>query len=160
MTQEHNAEMPDAITETTDEPVGYPVWLTAKEVLFIDDNLHLMIEAPRGQHGAHVTTIRPLARQPGIPAVSEMIEKIGHAVLNITDCDNAARPTRVDFDATELLVIREIALSDIKIGDEPVGLNLKKKVYGALWGEAYRTDKISRDLLSRAGLLVDPDSSE
>ena len=158
MTQEHNAEMPDAITETTDEPAGYPVWLTAKEVLFIDDNLHLMIEPPGGHHGAQITTIRPLAPEPGVPVVQELIQKIGRAVLSATDADNDGGQTRVNFEEMELFVMREIAQSNARAGDEQVGFNLKKKVYSALWGEAHRTDKISRALLSRAGLLTDSDT--
>ena len=160
MTQEHNSEMPDAITETTDEPVSYPVWLTAKEIFFIDDNLHLMIEASGSHHRAQVTILRPLSPQPGIPVVLELIEKIGHAVLSTTDTDNRGKDTCVNFESVELMIIREITTSEIIIGDEPVGLNLKKKVYGALRGEAYSTDKVSRNLLSRAGLLTDPNTLE
>ena len=158
MTQEHNAEIPDATTGTADMPTGYSIDLTRQEVLFIDDNLHLMIEPPGGHHGAQITTIRPLAPEPGIPVVQELIEKIGRAVLSVMDTDNDGRVTPVNFEEMELLVMREIAQSNARAGDEHVGLNLKKKVYWALWGEAHRTDKISRALLSRAGLLTDSDT--
>ena len=158
MTQEHNAEMPDATTGTTGLSTGYSIDLTQQEVLFIDDNLHLMIEPPGGPNSAQITTIRPLAPEPGVPVVQDLIAKIGWAVLTAMDTENDGVETRVIFDELELFLMREIAQSNAIIGDEQVGLNLKKKVYSALWGEAHRNDKISRALLSRAGLITDSDT--
>ena len=158
MTQEHNPEMPDATMGTTGISTGYSINLTQQEVLFIDDNLHLMIEAPGGPNSAQIITIRPLAPEPGIPVSQELIEKIGWAVLSAMDTENDGGQTQVIFDELELFLMREIAQSNALAGAEQVGLNLKKKVYSALWGEAHRHDKLSRALLSRAGLITDSDT--
>ena len=109
--------------------------LTRNEALFIDDSLSMLIE--RGGEGNlmdehKVTTVRPLIPTAGLPAPLELIEKIGMAVLYTTDPTNGDKPATVTMSITDLLMLREVAHSYVKIGEEPVGFNLKVKIYTVL----------------------------
>ena len=154
--RDHGEEIPDMERESEGKMVHDSLSLSKNEVLFIDDRLALLIVVPEDQPGTKVGTIQPLAAKPGVPGPYELIEKIALAVLFTTDPDNAGTEATVDFDESELYVIREIADSNARIGDEPVGYNLKRKIYEASFGATYRTNTIGFKLLSEAGLLTDP----
>ena len=60
-------------------------------------------------------------------------------------------------------MIREIASSYIKIGEEPVGYNLKRKVCAILYGEELaqeETNKIAAHLLKDVDIDLSPSTVE
>ena len=126
----------------------YRIELTRNEVLYLDDSFTLMlekeIEEPR------ITAMRPVQMTAGLAVPMELIEKIGKAIVFTTKQSNENRRYPVNFDLSELLMIREIASSYVKVGEEPVGYNLKRKICEVLYGaevEKDERDKLAQQLL-------------
>ena len=61
------------------------------------------------------------------------MDKIGRAVAYTTDMQNQGKEYHFIIDISELYMIREVASSFVKIGEEPVGFNLKRKVCNLLY---------------------------
>ena len=60
-----------------------------------------------------------------------LMEKIGRGIISIQK-----RPTiPVELGESELYILRELCISYIKINNEFVGYNLKRKIYQALLGD-------------------------
>ena len=102
--------------------------LTRNESLYIDDSLSLLIEKEAfGEQRIGTMRLQLLSAPLGAPI--DLIEKITYAVLYTTDKANQGRDANIEVTDEELFILREIAQSYIKIGDEPVGYNLKRKIY-------------------------------
>ena len=126
--------------------------LTRNEALFLDDSFTLMIE--KEVEDLRITAMRPIQMTAALAVPMELMEKIGKAVVFTTNPDNGDKEYELVFDLSELLMIREIASSYIKIGEEPVGYNLKRKVCSVLYAEEVEKDE--RDKIA-ATLLKDID---
>ena len=138
----------DGLGDVMDD--GVELSLTRNEALYIDDSLSMLIEREgdanlMNEH--RVTTVRPLTPTAGLPAPLELIEKIGMAVLFTTDPSNGDKEAVITLDATDLLMLREVAHSYVRIGEEPVGYNLKKKIYTVLYDVEYQKTKFLNNLL-------------
>lgn len=133
------------MTESSND-ITHPIPFTINEILFIDDMLSMTFEP------SAIMTLRPLNPRRGISSPMEIIEKIAPAVLFITDTDNNAEEVHVSLSTSELWLIREIAQSNSIRGGETVGLNLKRKIYSALYGIQYEQDKIAYRLLMEVDL--------
>lgn len=124
------------------------IFLTRNEALFLDDSFTLMIE--KEVEDMRITAMRPVQMTAALAVPMELMEKVGKAVVFTTHPDNTDKDYQVEFDLSELLMIREIASSYIKIGEEPVGYNLKRKVCAMLYGdeiEREERDKVAAVLL-------------
>ena len=134
--------------------------LTRNECLFIDDSLSMIIEREPGEE--RLGTVRPMAHTAGLPAPVDLLEKIGKAILFTTDPENTGQPASVRMTETDLYMLREITHSYVKIGEEPVGFNLKRKIYTLLYGTEYSRDKVAQKIISQIDIpinaLVDEDS--
>ncbi len=119
--------------------------LTPNEALFIDDNLTVMIDDSDGE--IMFSAMRPLVASAQIPAPLDLIEKIAGAVLFTMDDNNKGLLAEVDLNDGQLLYIREICQSHVRIGQEPVGYNLKRKIYMALYGHEYKLGRQLDDVL-------------
>ena len=117
------------------------MYLTRNEALFIDDSLSMIIERDMGEE--RLGTVRPMAHTAGLPAPVDLLEKIGHAILFTTDPENYGQPAPVQMTDTDLYMLREITHSYVKIGEEPVGFNLKRKIYTLLYSKDYERDKVA-----------------
>ena len=150
---EHEREnnVPSHESDDEDELDVQPLHLTRNEVLFIDDMLSMMIASTKDDrsNGDQFTTIIPLTTRVGFPAPFRVIEKFMYAVLFTTDPDNNGREAVIHLERSDLQMLREIASTNIKRDGEAVGYNLKRKIYGALYGEPYHRDKIADQLLSQ-----------
>ena len=125
----------------------FPITLTRNEVLFLDDSLTMLIE--QEGYGNVVTTMRMLSPTAQLPAPVSLIDKIGLAVLHVTNPEVTQLTAVVHLDATELYMLREICFSYSKVGREPVGYNLKRKFYLALLNDKYELDiKVDKLLTS------------
>ena len=61
---------------------------------------------------------------------------------------------------TDLYMLREITHSYVKVGDEPVGFNLKRKIYHLLYGTEYERDKVANKLIAQIEMPVAPMDDE
>ena len=120
------------------------ITLTRNEALFIDDNITLMLETDDKNTVSSIRSIMPSAV---VPVPLDLVEKIGMAILATTDPDRDITEYSVEFSLSEIFTIREIATSFIKVGDEAVGWQLKRKVYKALFENEYRERKAFESLV-------------
>ena len=147
---------PDELFEDDECPCGecepsleedlFPIVMTRNEVLFLDDSLTMLIE--KESFAYTVTTMRMLIPTAQLPAPVSLIEKIGMGVLHVTDPEQDNKTTVLHLDATEIYMLREICFSNVRIGREPVGYNLKRKFYTALYAEEYTKELLVNRLLN------------
>ena len=133
----------------------HPIYMTRNEVLFLDDSLTMMIEKDGMQDA--ITTMRTMMPTAYLPAPVTLIDKLGMAVLRITDPDNTEGGTTLHLNDTDIYMLREICHSYCKVGTEHVGYNLKRKLYLALYDEFYQRDKQIDKLLSTVDEVPQPD---
>ena len=124
----------------------HPIYMTRNEILFLDDSLTMMLEKEGPQEA--ITTMRVMMPSAYLPAPVTLIDKLGMAVLRITDPDAEEAGTVVHLNDTDVYMLREICHSYCKVGREYVGYNLKRKLYLALYAETYNRDKQVDKLLS------------
>ena len=92
----------------------------------------------------------------GLPAPVELLEKIGLAVLQVTDEDDVWDGTiNVPVTSTDLYMLRELARSTIKINGRFVGLELKKKLYKLLYADEFKVEKNVEKLLADVNISED-----
>ena len=135
----------------------HPINMTHNEVLFLDDSLTMMLEREGTQEP--ITTMRVMVPSAHLPAPVSLIDKLGMAVLRITDPDNRGGGTVIHLNDTDIYMLREICHSYCKVGREYVGYNLKRKLYLALYNEFYQRDKQIDKLLSTVEEVKQPDKS-
>ena len=135
-----------------DDEDTHPIWMTHNEVMFLDDSLTMMLE--KDSMSDSVTTMRVMIPSAHLPAPVTLLDKIGIAVLQVTDPESTERGTTVELNDSEIYMLREICHSYCKVGKEPVGYNLKRKMYLSLYGETFEKDKIVDGLLATVDLDV------
>jgi len=128
-----------------DNPQMKIIFLTRAEALFLDDALTVMTDR---ETLMGIVGMRPLGPSAMMSAPPDLIERIGMAIL-LTTSTNGIKEAALEVDDQELYLLRECAQSTIKFDDEPVGFNLKRKIYLALLEDNYK------DSLQFAKLMVD-----
>lgn len=126
----------------------HKISLTRNEALYLDDSCSIMIEVDSDLRPP--LTMRGVAPSAGIAVPYEFIEKIGHAVLFTTDPQNEGKDADMTLSTSDLLAMREVAQSYVKVGEEPVGYNLKRKIAKCLHETTYKqsmTDRVADKLL-------------
>ena len=88
----------------------FPISLTRNEILFLDDSLTMMIERDNTME-LGLTTMRPVAASGSLPAPVSLIDKIGLALLQVTDPEQIEKEAVVHLDTTEIYMLREICFS-------------------------------------------------
>ena len=143
--------------DSLDEEEVQTLMLTRDEILYIDDNLTMMIEKENSRGGDNqFSTVRPVIANAGLPAPVELLEKIGLAVLQVTDEDDVWEGTiSVPVTPTDLYMLRELARSTIKINGRFVGLELKKKLYKLLYADEFKVEKNVEKLLADVNMPED-----
>ena len=116
--------------------------LTRNEALFLDDSFTLMIE--KEMEDMRIQPMRPVQMTAGLAVPMELLEKVGKAVVVTTNTKDELKDYMIELDFSELLMIREIASSYIKVGEEPVGYNLKRKVCEVLYKEEVEQEENNR----------------
>lgn len=126
------------------------VTFTRNEILYLDDSLTLMIEREMvsASDGMQLSTMRQVIPSAQLPVPIEIIDKIALGVLYTTDSDNLGKDVDLQFVPSELYLLREVCQSYVKIGNEPVGFNLKKKIYSVLYEHEYKTNKLIDSITS------------
>ena len=116
--------------------------LSRNEALFLDDSLTLMVE--RDGDEQRVYSMRPVQMTAGLAVPLDLMDKIGRAVVYTTKQENQGKEYEFIIDITELFMLREVSSSFIRIGEELVGYNLKRKVCNLLYDEELELE--SRDV--------------
>ena len=133
--------------------------LTRDEVLFIDDRLTMMIE--KDGRSENFSTVVPITATAGLPAPVDLLDKIGMAVLQVTDeYYESGTEEAIPVTPTDLYMLREVAKSPIKVNGKFLGLTLKKKIYKLLYEEEYKTERTFKRLLSDVTLDSEPSNSD
>lgn len=135
----------------------HPIYMTRNEILFLDDSLTMMLEREGTQE--NVMTMRAMMPSAYLPAPVTLIDKIGMAVLRITDPELEEAGTVVHLNDTDIYMLREICHSYSKVGKEQVGYNLKRKLYLALYADSYDRDKQIDKLLSTVEEVPQPEKN-
>lgn len=115
--------------------------LTRNEVLYLDDKLTLILASIEDMDEFPIT-LRGVASTAELAAGSELLLKLGRAIID------DKQQTEINFVADELWLLRELAQSSVVVGKEPVGLNLKKKIYRVLLEQDAELDNIEIALSS------------
>ena len=129
----------------------FSITITRNEALYLDDCMTLMVEREMtSDQRSSLGTLRNVAPTAQLPVPIELVDKIGLVVLATTDEDFPSETATIKVDTSELYMLREVAQSYVKVGQEAVGFNLKKKIYRALYEEEYLKEKNIDRLLSEA----------
>ena len=134
--------------------------LSHNELLYLDDCLTLMIEREYEnpmESGTHSATMRNILPTAPLAVPIELVEKIGMGVLYVTDEDNVGKDAEIEFDIPELYMLREITQSYIKVGNEPVGFNIKRKLYKAMYAKKYEDIKQLDRIITDYNTTASPD---
>tara|TARA_R110000824_G_scaffold277425_1_gene465643 strand:- start:363 stop:854 length:492 start_codon:yes stop_codon:yes gene_type:complete len=147
----------DDLHDCLDDEEVQSLLLTRDELFYIDDNLTMMIEKESRNGGDNqFSTVRPVIATAGIPAPVELLEKIGFAVLQVTDEDEVWDKTiSVPVTSTDLYMLRELARSTIKVNGKFLGLELKKKIYQLLYADEFKVEKNIEKLLADVNIAED-----
>tara|TARA_R110000824_G_scaffold6505_2_gene30040 strand:- start:118 stop:561 length:444 start_codon:yes stop_codon:yes gene_type:complete len=121
------------------------IFLTQAEALFLDDALTVLTDR-EGSLG--IGGLRPLGPSAMLAVPVDLIDRIGMVVL-LTTSDNGLSEAALEIDTSELYLLREVAQSNVKILEENVGYNLKRKIYLTLLEDNYK------DSLQFAKLMED-----
>jgi len=140
MVEENNTPLEEHDYEELEKELSFS--LSRNEALFLDDSLTLMVEREGDEQ--RVFSMRPVQMTAGLAVPLDLMDKIGKAVVYTTKQENQGKEYTFEIDITELFMIREVASSFIKIGDEPVGYNLKRKVCALLYADELEQE--SRDV--------------
>lgn len=148
--------MTDSLDDTQYE-ANKVLSLTRNEALFLDDSFSMILERDSDEEDFNrgktvfpfIPTVRPLTPTGGLPAPSDLLEKIGHAILYTTDTDNLGKQAEILVSLTDLYMLRELAQSFVKVGEEKVGYNLKRKIHSLLFQESYELNRTAESILQQ-----------
>jgi len=108
--------------------------LSLAESMVLDDQLTVIVNA---SNYSEYTGLRGVGGTAGVHATNELLEKIGFAILFGLNPDNSSKEALIEVSYDELMILREVSASYIKVGDENVGFDLKSKIYSLLLGNRY-----------------------
>lgn len=102
--------------------------LTKNELVYIDDKITFrdIWEGEKENSLIIEETFRPLVGSALIGVPESFIYKISKALIECID--KKIEEVEIELNFYEIALLREIAISNVKIGDEPVGINLKIKI--------------------------------
>ena len=121
--------------------------LTIPELLFIDDNVSLMID---GSDFETMIPLRPAISSAIMLVPIDFIDKIGRALVQILSHGEGTiknRSITISVSEMELYMLREMCITTIDYFGYSVGLSLKKKVLTALYKDKQRNINLLEQLL-------------
>ncbi len=123
--------------------------LTRNEAIWLEDHLSLLV------HGSgepfeflKQRPLMPTYPKPAIPAPLELIMQIGYAFNYTHDPAKNSSTCKILLTESDLIILREIAHSSAYYDNEPVGLQLKKKVLNLLFAEHYQIENTFRQTIA------------
>ena len=122
--------------------------LSLPEILYIDDNISLMLD---GRDFENMMPLRPVVPSALVLVPIDFIDKIGNAFVKImtqkTNARLGKRTIDIRVSEMELYMLRELCISRLTFNEHRVGLTLKKKVLFALYQNKQKTIDIIEQLL-------------
>ena len=119
--------------------------LTKAEALYLDD-VFTIATFPDKEYGVPLG-LRPIQGTALLAVPPELIERIGMVIL-LTTSEGGLTEAPLEVDETELYLMREVAHTNAKFLDEPVGYNLKQKIYFALLEDIFKVSLQFAKLMS------------
>lgn len=120
--------------------------LTKAEALYLDD-VFTILTAPDKELGIPLG-LRPVGQSALLAVPASLIDKLGMVIL-LTTTENGVSEAPLEVDESDLYLIREVSNTNAKFLEEPVGFNLKRKVYYSLLEDYFK------DSLQFAKLMQD-----
>ena len=105
----------------------------------------------QGAYFTGLTSARPVTQTAALPVTIDLV-KIGHAFIYLNNQEDESKKALVELDETDLLSLRELSQSYIKISEENVGINLKRKVFKLLLEDSMNENK--KNKVSGIGLKI------
>ena len=128
--------------EILDDEEEFILGISRNEALFLDDSFTLLVQ--RDAEDNSITYMRPIQMTAGLAVPIELMEKVGKGVLYTTEANNLGKEYQFPISISELYMIREVASSFVRVGDEPVGFSLKRKVCDLLYGDLLKKESSDR----------------
>ena len=135
---EHNRQENPSPLKLVSGARNIPIAFSQEELLFVDDHVTLVIPP---QDFPHLISLK--RRMPTLCVAVDLsfIHVIGRALLK--SLSNKGKTITVLLSYSDLLHMREIALSQSTNGNSSVGISLKQKIY-----EGLLTNKFQEEFLS------------
>ena len=141
----------------------YEIDITRNEALFMSDSMTRIVRIPDGWEGGGIT-LRSTAQSAFIVAPESLMVKIGRAIAFLTKTELMERKPEGNFFQVEMVEVEvnkgktyslvieeyeawllwEVAQSYLKVGDDPVGYQLKKKLAKVMYGEAVEFESVAK----------------
>jgi hypothetical protein len=131
-----------------DDIETHVISLSLPEILYIDDNISLMLD---GRDFENMMPLRPVAPSAIVLVPIDFIDKIGRAFVKLmtqlSDKRLGKRVVDIRVSEMELYMLRELCITRMDFNGHKVGLTLKKKVLFALYQKKQKTIDIIEQLL-------------
>ena len=128
--------------------------LTKNEALYLSDSITLLMEHEQTPGIAHMPA-RHLSAHAVISVPVDLIQKIGLAVLMVTEPSNTIGEATIQLTVADLYLLRECCQSYVRINKELVGYNLARKVYSLLLEDAVKERTFVETMMETAEEDID-----
>jgi len=133
-----------------DDIETHVISLSLPEILYIDDNISLMLD---GRDFEHMMPLRPVAKSAIVYVPIDFIDKIGRAFVELMKQKTLEplreRTVNISVSEMELYTLRELCISRVNFNGFRVGLTLKKKVLFALYQKRQTTIDIIEEFINK-----------
>tara|TARA_R110002020_G_scaffold444889_1_gene656566 strand:+ start:1084 stop:1605 length:522 start_codon:yes stop_codon:yes gene_type:complete len=145
-----------------DDNRTYEINITRNEALFMSDSMTRIVKVPDGWEGGSLT-LRSTAQSALIVVPESLMIKVGKAIAFLTKTElierksgiigmteeveveiNKGKTYSLVLGEYEAWLIWEIAQSYLKVGDAPVGYDIKKKLARVMYGEDVEFESVAK----------------
>jgi len=145
-----------------DKNKTFEIDVTRNEALFMSDSMTRIVKIPDGWEGGSLT-LRSTSQSAFIVAPESLMIKVGRAIAFLTktelmerkvECFSQVEMVEVEvnkgktyslvLEEYEAWLLWEVAQSYLKVGDAPVGYNIKKKLSKVMYGEAVEFESMAK----------------
>ena len=145
-----------------DKNKTFEIDVTRNEALFMSDSMTRIVKIPEGWEGGSLT-LRSTTQSAFIVAPESLMVKMGRAIAFLTKTElierksgiigmmeevevevNKGKTYSLVLEEYEAWLIWEVAQSYLKVGDAPVGYDIKKKLAKVMYGEAVEFESVAK----------------
>jgi len=145
-----------------DDNRTFEINITRNEALFMSDSMTRIVKVPDGWEGGSIT-LRSTAQSALIVVPESLMIKVGKAIAFLTKTElierksgvigmteeveveiNKGKTYSLVLGEYEAWLIWEIAQSYLKVGDAPVGYDIKKKLARVMYGEDVEFESVAK----------------
>ena len=140
----------------------YEIDVTRNEALFLSDSMTRIVKIPEGWEGSSIT-LRSTTQSAFIVVPESLMIKVGRAIAFLTKTElierksgiigmmeevevevNKGKTYSLVLEEYEAWLIWEVAQSYLKVGDAPVGYDIKKKLARVMYGEDVEFESVAK----------------